>query len=129
MTAKVRPGDVVRDHTPSAPSQQSRDGLATAEQRLSMRITVRDRASESAWGSGPTNPRTRTVTISAFCPTCGARRGQPRGLNTCDDGTFYWVQVWDNPCGHVDHYVDVIREADERAEQIAASASPMDDRR
>lgn len=76
-----------------------------------MTVTVRDHASEAPWGSGFTNPVTRTVTISAFCRSCGQRRGEPRGLNSCDDGAYYWVQVWDNPCGHVDMYVDVLAEA------------------
>ena len=74
-------------------------------------VTVRDRSSEAPWGVGLTNPITRTVTISAFCPKCGERRGEPRGSNQCDDGAFYWVQVWTNPCGHIDGYADVIKEA------------------
>ena len=76
-----------------------------------MTVPVRDRESESPWGSGPTRPKTRTMTISAFCPTCGGRRGEPHGLNQCDDGAYYWVQVWDNPCGHLDRYRAVIAEA------------------
>lgn len=80
-----------------------------------MTVTVRDRASEAPWGSGFTNPCTRKITISADCPRCGERRGEPRGLNSCDDGAFYWVQVWDNPCGHVDMYESVLAEAAELA--------------
>lgn len=83
-----------------------------------MTVKVRDRASEAPWGTGLTTPVTREVTISAYCqrPGCGQRRGEPRGLNQCDDGAFYWVQAWDNPCGHVDYYRDVIREAAAREE-------------
>jgi len=51
------------------------------------------------------------VTISAYCSKCGERRGEPQGNNSCDDGAFYWVQVWENPCGHLDLYTDVIAEA------------------
>ena|SRR5215471_17946342 len=80
-----------------------------------MTVTVRDRAAERAWGSGPTDPKTRQVTISAFCRTCGERRGTPTGLNSCDDGAYYWVQIWTNPCGHPDGYVDVLAEAAELA--------------
>lgn len=76
-----------------------------------MTVTVRDRSSEAPWGQGLTSPVTRKVTISAECPVCGGRRGEPRGLNSCDDGAYYWVQVWDNPCGHVDSYADVVAEA------------------
>ncbi len=79
-----------------------------------MTVTIRDRSAEAPWGSGFISPKTRTVTISAFCPRCGGRRGEPRGLNQCDDGAWYWVQVWDNPCGHVDMYADVAVEAKSR---------------
>jgi hypothetical protein len=80
-------------------------------QPATMTVTVRDRASEAPWGVGLTNPVTRKITISAFCPVCGGRRGEPQGLNQCDDGAFYWVQVWKNPCGHLDMYEDVLNEA------------------
>ena len=85
-----------------------------------MTVTVRDRSSEAPWGAGMTNPVTRKITISAFCPVCGGRRGEPRGLNSCDDGAYYWVQVWDNPCGHVDAYADVVNEARAMAADEAA---------
>jgi hypothetical protein len=97
---------------------RSNDGTPDAD---TVTVRVRDRASESPWGVGLTRPITKTVTISAFCPTCGARRGEPRGLNSCDDGAFYWVQVWDNPCGHVDYYADVLAEARERASHHTGS--------
>jgi len=76
-----------------------------------MTVTVRDRSREAPWGSGPTYPVTRKITISAFCPVCGEHRGEPQGLNQCDDGAYYWVQVWVNPCGHRDMYADVVNEA------------------
>lgn len=77
-----------------------------------MTVTVRDRGAEAPWGSsGPITPVTRAVTISAFCPICGGHRGEPRGANQVDDGAWYWVQVWDNPCGHVDYYANVLAEA------------------
>lgn len=75
-----------------------------------MTVTVRDRGSESPWGSGPVTPRPVRVS-SAYCPQCGQRRGEPRDLNQCDDGAYYWVQIWTNPCGHIDHYKAVIAEA------------------
>lgn len=48
------------------------------------------------------------VTISDLCTKCArfdrtTRRGTPRRTR---DG----VDVWDNPCGHVDEYADVLRE-------------------
>ena len=75
-----------------------------------MTVTVRDRLSES-WGSGRGAVVTRKVTISAYCPKCGQQRGEPKGMNLCDDGEWYWVQAWVNPCGHVDYYTDVLAEA------------------
>ena len=81
-----------------------------------MTVTIRDRSAESAWGSGPAKPATRKATISALCPVtnCGQRRGEPRGLSQCEDGAYYWVQVWQNPCGHVDMYNAVVEEARQR---------------
>lgn len=76
-----------------------------------MSVTIRDRSKEAPWGSGACRPVTRKVVISAHCPVCGARRGEPRGLNQHDDGEWYWVNVWTNPCGHVDSYSAVAAEA------------------
>lgn len=88
-----------------------------------MTVTVRDRTTEDqTWGHGPTNPVTVKATISAFCPRCGMRRGAPRGLNSCADGANYWVEIWDNPCGHLDIYPDVIKEARELAEKTSAGS-------
>ena len=54
---------------------------------------------------------------------CGARRGERRSLHTYDDGEHYWVDTWccsSSACGHVDHYTNVVIEA----ERIAA-ATPV----
>lgn len=76
-------------------------------------VTVRDRSQEASWGSGRTDPVTRKIQISAFCPKCSAPRGPRHGQNTCDDGAWYWVETWtcSAGCGHVDHYTAVIAEA------------------
>lgn len=76
-----------------------------------MKVRVRDRGSEAPWGHGLTNPIVRTITISDSCPVCGGLRGTPRNLNQCDDGAYYSVDVWDNPCGHLDSYASVLAEA------------------
>ncbi len=73
-----------------------------------MQVTIRDRSAEPAWGYGPTRVALRTITIPDRCPKCGGPRGEPRNLNQCDDGEFYSVQTWTNPCGHVDRYADLI---------------------
>lgn len=52
-----------------------------------------------------------TITISTYCPKCGQRRGLPRWHNQCEDGEWFAVQVWDNPCQHRDMYSEVLREA------------------
>lgn len=99
-------------HVASATGDGQEDtGQETNSAPETMTVTVRDRSREPAWGQGLTSPVTRTITISAFCPKDGQRRGEPQGRNECDDGAFYWIQVWDNPCGHVDLYEDVIKEA------------------
>lgn len=68
-----------------------------------MQVRVRDRRSES-WGYGLTTVVVRTLDIPDTCPVCGGPRGEKRNLNQCDDGEFYSVDVWTNPCGHVDEY-------------------------
>lgn len=79
-----------------------------------MTVTVRDRESEAPWGSqGWITPYIRQVTISAYCQQCGQRRGTPRPMDQCDDGAYYSVDVWTNPCGHLDRYPAVIAEARE----------------
>lgn len=76
-----------------------------------MTVRIRDRAVEAPWGSGPISPAVRTVTIPAVCPECGGPRGEPHNLNQCEDGAHYSTDVWANPCGHVDMYPAVAREA------------------
>lgn len=92
-------------------STEATTSPADQERGPSMTVRVRDRAAEAPWGSGLTNPAVRTVTISATCPRCGGPRGEARNLNQYDDGVHYSTEVWDNPCGHVDLYVNVLREA------------------
>jgi hypothetical protein len=80
-----------------------------------MTVRVRDEAAESrAWGHGGGAPVFRTVTISAFCPLDGQRRGTPHSHRFADDGDWYNVDRWDNPCGHTDYYAAVLAEATAR---------------
>ena len=53
----------------------------------------------------------KTVTISAFCPKCGEHRGEPQPYNQCEDGEWFALNIWRNPCEHVDSYHDVLVEA------------------
>lgn len=111
----VNEGSPTRDIYVLAVAYADQGGLVP--EPVTMTVTVRDRSAESPWGSGPVNPATRQVTISAYCPQCGQHRGDPQGRNQVDDGARYWVQVWKNPCGHVDRYTAVIEEARRLAEQ------------
>ena len=52
-----------------------------------------------------------TVIISDFCPKCGKRRGPIHDGTAYDGSERKYVDVWENPCGHVDYYGDVYREA------------------
>lgn len=52
-----------------------------------------------------------TVTIVATCPHCGGPRGPKRNGRIIEDGWRYQVDNWDNPCGHVDMFEDVLIEA------------------
>lgn len=82
-----------------------------------MTVRVRDNAAEArAWGRGPGGVILRTVTVGTSCPRCGGPRGKVRGLNSCSDGEYYHVHVWNNPCGHTDMYDDVVAEGKKWAE-------------
>lgn len=78
-----------------------------------MLVTVIDRtAQDKAWGRTQTSIQNylRTITIADTCPTCGGPRGEPRMARQCDDGEWFNVSRWENPCGHIDRYADVLRE-------------------
>lgn len=82
------------------------------QQHGTMTVTVRDHRTEDlSWGHGPHHVVVRRVTISAFCPQCGRPRGKPRWARYHDDGVWYSVQVWNNPCGHLDMYESVLAES------------------
>ena len=77
-----------------------------------MKVRVRDRRAEGArWGHGGPLVMLRTVEIADRCPTCGGPRGEPALRRYCEDGEWYDVSRWDNPCGHIDLYDDILREA------------------
>lgn len=57
------------------------------------------------------NIRIVSVTVAWVCPVCGQPRGEPFNLNFCEDGEWFSCDRWDNPCGHIDLYKDVIAEA------------------
>jgi len=67
---------------------------------LSYLITVYDRDTKSFdW-----------VTISAFCPQCGEKRGRPRLRPRRIDSIDTWIHQWNNGCGHQDSLDSVLAE-------------------
>ena len=78
----------------------------------SMKVTIPDRAKQrQMWGSpGLNHVPMQTLEVSDKCPRCGGPRGEPFDYRFCEDGDWYTVSKWANPCGHIDHYSDVIQQ-------------------
>lgn len=77
-----------------------------------MKVRVRDSAAEAhSWSDERFRPVIRTITISAVCPVCGGPRGEAREHTWTTNNVPYIVDVWGNPCGHVDYYENVVKEA------------------
>ena len=73
-----------------------------------MTVSVLDR---STWGTNLPYPMLRHVTISKICPCCGGKRGEPKVSRQYDNGDWRDVHTWRNPCGHIDKYSEVLKEA------------------
>jgi hypothetical protein len=52
-----------------------------------------------------------TVTIVKTCLVCGGPRGEKDGGHHREDGAYYRIDTWSNPCGHVDYFENVLTEA------------------
>jgi len=52
-----------------------------------------------------------TVKLYWTCPTCGGPRGEIGTGFSYDGSRRLVVNVWENPCGHVDYYPNVREEA------------------
>lgn len=75
-------------------------------------VVVLDRTAQDAgWGRGGGGIVLRNVTLVWICPRCLGPRGEPVRRPACEDGHHYAVDCWTNPCGHVDTYSAVLREA------------------
>jgi hypothetical protein len=57
------------------------------------------------------------ATIAATCPVCGGPRGEPVMRRFCEDGEWFDLDTWENPCGHIDLYRDVYAEAKQTQEK------------
>jgi hypothetical protein len=53
------------------------------------------------------------VTLVWSCPKCGGPRGFPFKGSSYDGSRVLDVDRWANPCGHIDMYEDVLKEANE----------------
>ena len=81
-----------------------------------MKVRVIDRAEmERIHGKSYGPLIFRTVEIADTCPVCGGSRGKRYEHRFCEDGEYYIVDRWDNPCGHSDMYEDVIKEVEKTA--------------
>lgn len=81
-----------------------------------MKITVMYRNSwfgGDGWTYYPKNIR-----ISDNCPKCGKPRGKTKPYRFCEDGEWFIVDKWENPCGHIDNYKDCLIEALAKGEMI-----------
>lgn len=92
------------------------------QQRKTLSVRVCDRGT----GREFVGVTIRRATIEARCPQCGGPRGVDidgqstvRNHNFHEDGEWLSVDVWTNPCGHVDMYEAVLAEA--RAAEGGAS--------
>jgi len=63
----------------------------------------------------------RTVTLTWVCPVCGGPRGEPFDTISYDGSRRLHVHGWDNPCGHVDKYDAVRKEAGEVVRKLLIS--------
>lgn len=51
---------------------------------------------------------TRFVLVEWVCPVCGERMGEPRNAYYTEDDYRFKVHEWDNPCGHVAMYDELL---------------------
>ncbi|MFC8884422.1 hypothetical protein ACFT54_09645 [Streptomyces cinereoruber] len=85
--------------------------------------TMTYRVCDRGTGPGYEGVRVVTVTVDPWCPRCGGPRGKARPYRFCEDGDYYGVHQWDNPCGHVDMYSAVLAEARERTRRLEQAAA------
>lgn len=57
--------------------------------------------------------RSITVEIADTCPVCGGPRGNKFKTYSFDGSLELYCDGWRNPCGHIDKYYQVRKEAKE----------------
>jgi hypothetical protein len=76
----------------------------TVDQPLTRTVQIPGRDEHAGWY------RT-TVTLLWECPRCGGPRGEVFRTLSFDGSQRLGCDGWKNPCGHIDFYSDVRREA------------------
>lgn len=51
------------------------------------------------------------IKLEWVCPTCGQERGEINNVRSYDGSLSMVVDGWENPCGHIDKYTALIKEA------------------
>jgi hypothetical protein len=51
------------------------------------------------------------IDIADICPVCGGKRGELKNHRFYEDGDWFDVDTWRNPCGHIDSYKNCLIEA------------------
>lgn len=51
------------------------------------------------------------VVLEWICPQCGGARGEPAPTISYDGSRRLGVDGWENDCGHIDYYSNVLVEA------------------
>lgn len=92
-------------------------------EHMAMKVRVVDRGTSRSYEG----VKIRTVAIQRSCPKCGGPRGEVYSHRFCEDGAWYDCDRWDNPCGHVDMYTDVLIEARELVENSKPRFPTCDD--
>ncbi|WP_432001540.1 hypothetical protein [Streptomyces sioyaensis] len=91
--------------------------------------TMTYRVCDRGNGPGYTGLRIVMVTVAPECPVCGGPRGEGTSYRFHEDGDWFVVDRWTNPCGHLDEYRTVLAEYRhwaqilEKAERKAAERS------
>ena len=58
-----------------------------------------------------------TITVEWVCLKCGSPRGETYSGFSYDGSRRMAVDCWDNPCGHLELYSDVLAEAEKGVEE------------
>jgi hypothetical protein len=70
---------------------------------------------------------TRHVVLDWICPVCGGKRGDVYRTLSYDGSLRVNCDGWQNPCGHVDKYPDVLKEAQAAFEAAPDTPASVDD--